>query len=711
MGCSYMYFLNQREVSYKMIHRIHNVSYKIFSLNAVEQDFVHYDSKKPTYHFTHTSTYIKMHQQLIEDIDFTIQSLLNESLLDKNDSMKIQLKEVLQEIEDYQKTFGVLIGMIEKRGTHIYGLEGELMKRKESLQIYKSLIGVEIFESLMQNAKDYFISKDSIYVFKNDYLISELKKNVLKPKGFPINIQEKASLALDDYLKTFKELVIVERSIGYSKETGLLGRLIVHNQKIRKLMSGIEKETVAFNESLKEDLKNILFGVLFICILISLGLSFFFSSMLTKPIRILTAELECVVNSNFTTGFRDIKFSDKDEVGVLSRRFISMVATIQDGMREIKEYSNRIEKQNVALLKSELDFRSTFEQAAVGIAHIDFTGTVLRVNKKLCEILGFSSDKIPHLNASRKFIRDTIEKNGEQYEKLLLNTEEYITLEQQIKHYSGKMIWVYLTCSMKFDKYGIPEYQIWVVQDISERKKAESELMYKNQELDTFCYKVSHDLKGPVASLKGLCSTARMEVKDPVASEYFGQIGLTLSRLNEIICNLIELTKIKEGQIDLTLIDPEILIRNSLAILLKTDCFQKIDFTIDSCAANELFSDSRYLNTIFLNLLENALKYSKKQEDSFIRVTISDHKKGVLVTFEDNGIGIERAFQSKVFDMFFRATDFSKGSGLGLYLVKNAIEKLNGTIDLKSEAGKGTTFFVYLPNLKKKELKVRAKLN
>jgi len=711
MGCCFIYFLNQRELSYRMIHRIHNVSYKVFSLNAVEQDFVHYDSKKPTYHFTHTSTYIKRHQQLIEEIDLTIESLLNESLLSKNEPMKLQLKEVLHEIEDYQKTFGVLVGTIEKRGTHIYGLEGELKKRKESLHKFRSFIGAEILESLLQNEKDYFISKDSLYVFNNEYLIGEAKKDVLQTKEIPKVIAEKVNLALDDYLKTFKDVVSVERSIGYSNEAGLLGRLIVHNQKIRELMAGIENETAVFNESLKDDLKKMLFGVLSICILISLGLSFFFSSVLTKPIRTLTTELERVVKSNFTDGFSGIKFSDKDEVGILSRRFISMVTTIQDGMKEIKEYSNKIEKQNVALLKSELDFRSTFEQAAVGIAHIDFTGTVLRVNKKLCEILGFSADELINLNASRKFIRDTIEMNGEQYGKLLLNTTEYITLEQQIKHRSGKMIWVYLTCSMKFDKYGIPEYQIWVVQDISERKQAESELLYKNQELDTFCYKVSHDLKGPVASLKGLCSTARMEIKDPVAVEYFSQIDLTLIRLNEIIYNLIELTKIKEGQIDLTLIDPEILIRNTLAVLRKTDYFQKVDISIDTYAVNELFSDSRYLNTIFLNLLENALKYSRKQEDSFIRVTIADHKKGVLITFEDNGIGIEREFQAKVFDMFFRATDYSKGSGLGLYLVKNAIEKLNGTIDLKSEAGKGTTFFVYLPNLRKKELKASAEVN
>ncbi|GAL85831.1 sensor histidine kinase [Sporocytophaga myxococcoides] len=625
--------------------------------------------------------------------------------------MKLQLKEVVREIEDYQRTFGVLVKMIEKRGTHIYGLEGELRKRKETLQKYRSFIGAEIFESLMQNEKDYFISKDSLYVFNNEYLISESKKGVMKIKEIPLGIEENVSLALDDYLKTFKDVVLVERSIGYSNEAGLLGRLIVHNQKIRELMTGIENETVVFNESLKDDLKKMLFGILFICILISLGLSFFFSSMLTRPIRTLTTELERVVKSNFTDGFRDIKFSDKDEVGILSRRFISMVTTIQDGMKEIKEYSKKIERQNVALLKSELDFRSTFEQAAVGIAHIDFNGTILRVNKKLCEILDFSSEELLHLNASRKFIRDTIEMNGEQYGKLLLNAAEYITLEQQIKHRSGKMIWVYLTCSMKFDKYGIPEYQIWVVQDISERKKAESELLYKNQELDTFCYKVSHDLKGPVASLKGLCSTARLEIKDPLAVEYFSQIDSTLIRLNEIIYNLIELTKIKEGQVDLTLIEPEILIKNALVILQKTDYMQKIDIAIDTYAVNELFSDYRYLNTIFLNLLENALKYSKNQEDSFIRITIADHKKGILITFEDNGIGIEREFQAKVFDMFFRATDYSKGSGLGLYLVKNAVEKVNGTIDLKSEAGKGTTFFVYLPNLIKNELKATAKLN
>jgi hypothetical protein len=112
------------------------------------------------------------------------------------------------------------------------------------------------------------------------------------------------------------------------------------------------------------------------------------------------------------------------------------------------------------------------------------------------------------------------------------------------------------------------------------------------------------------------------------------------------------------------------------------------------------FSDQYRLSLILNNLISNAIKYSdSSKETSFIHITIKLLPDKVYLTFRDNGIGIEADYIKKVFNMFFRATEKNEGAGLGLYIVKEAVEKLGGSIDLESQTGKGTVFKIQLPNL------------
>jgi signal transduction histidine kinase len=109
-------------------------------------------------------------------------------------------------------------------------------------------------------------------------------------------------------------------------------------------------------------------------------------------------------------------------------------------------------------------------------------------------------------------------------------------------------------------------------------------------------------------------------------------------------------------------------------------------------------TDKTRLQIVFFNLISNAIQYQDKfKPTSYIRISCSRTNNQLLLQIEDNGIGIEQAYQDKVFDMFYRATVNSKGSGLGLYIVKEAVEKLGGTISLRSTHGEGTSFTLSLP--------------
>jgi signal transduction histidine kinase len=117
--------------------------------------------------------------------------------------------------------------------------------------------------------------------------------------------------------------------------------------------------------------------------------------------------------------------------------------------------------------------------------------------------------------------------------------------------------------------------------------------------------------------------------------------------------------------------------------------------------AAPLFSDSYRVGVIFNNLISNAIKYSDPhKEDPFIRIDINVDEKRAVFVVEDNGIGIAREYIARVFDMFFRATTQKDGAGLGLYIVKEAVDKLHGTISIDSEPRVSTRFRIELPNLK-----------
>jgi signal transduction histidine kinase len=112
-----------------------------------------------------------------------------------------------------------------------------------------------------------------------------------------------------------------------------------------------------------------------------------------------------------------------------------------------------------------------------------------------------------------------------------------------------------------------------------------------------------------------------------------------------------------------------------------------------------LFSDKYRISVIFNNLISNAIKYyDPHKEDPTLRITIDVNRERARLEFDDNGIGIDKQYQEKIFNMFFRATQLSEGAGLGLYIVQEAVDKLKGTIKIDSEIRKGTTFTIEIPN-------------
>jgi signal transduction histidine kinase len=239
-----------------------------------------------------------------------------------------------------------------------------------------------------------------------------------------------------------------------------------------------------------------------------------------------------------------------------------------------------------------------------------------------------------------------------------------------------------------------------LVEEMTLRKQIEEQLTSRNKELDTFVYKASHDLKGPLASLIGVTNIARLDLTDPMSVKYMEMITDSAQKLNFTLANLLDVTKIKYIDAEVKEVNFQTLIEQVTAPLQKRMEEEQVILNLSVQQPQSFYSDPFLISTFLYNLLDNSISYKTSNTSAFIAIDIVYNNNHMEITVTDNGQGIEESVQSKVFDMFFRHNVQAKGSGLGLYIVKNCVEKLNGSLSLVSEPATGTTIKITLPNLK-----------
>lgn len=255
---------------------------------------------------------------------------------------------------------------------------------------------------------------------------------------------------------------------------------------------------------------------------------------------------------------------------------------------------------------------------------------------------------------------------------------------------------------------GIPARFI-LSNDITDRRKAElnlerqnKELIKTNSELDRFVYSVSHDLRSPLTSILGLLSFIEDESEEKDTLEHAKMIRNSINRLDEFIKNILSYSRNNRTGLEAEKISIQETVSGILDSLQSVSEAKGINFQIDIQESQPFYTDRLRFNTILENLVSNAIKYHKEEEESdkYIKITGFADQENLQISIADNGIGIAPEYHKKIFDMFFRISGNKDGSGIGLYIVKDTIEILQGSIELNSERDLGTTFIITLKNLK-----------
>lgn len=230
-----------------------------------------------------------------------------------------------------------------------------------------------------------------------------------------------------------------------------------------------------------------------------------------------------------------------------------------------------------------------------------------------------------------------------------------------------------------------------------EIKVKNSNLEKTNAELDRFFYSTSHDLRSPLLSIKGLVNIARNDTCDTKMHHYLDMMNDRTDKLDAFIKDIIDYSKNTRTEIVYEPVNALELVEEVKENFQFLEGAEKIQFQ-NEIAVEKAYTDKTRITIILNNLISNAIKYhNHNRADSWIKIRMEllDDVLGIEVS--DNGSGIAPERQERIFEMFYRGTERSQGSGLGLYIVKETIEKLNGTIRVESVEGDGTTFIIQLP--------------
>ncbi|NCI46566.1 hybrid sensor histidine kinase/response regulator [Sediminibacterium sp. WSJ-3] len=235
-----------------------------------------------------------------------------------------------------------------------------------------------------------------------------------------------------------------------------------------------------------------------------------------------------------------------------------------------------------------------------------------------------------------------------------------------------------------------------------ELKNKIRELERTNDELNRFVYSTSHDLRSPLANILGILNVAKLQSPSEDPTGFYDMIESCVNKMDLFIHKIIEYYKgIRVDNVN-EVVDFHTLVNDSISLCNMQNPQLVFETKVDQTA--EFHSDSFRLSLVLNNLISNAVKYQRSDEERpKVSITVKADKKEALIFIEDNGVGIIEDHLNKIFQIFFRSTDYRNGLGIGLYIVKEALTRIGGDINVNSEFGKGTRFTLKVPNHNEQE--------
>ncbi|MGB6300086.1 MAG: PAS domain S-box protein [Rivularia sp. (in: cyanobacteria)] len=364
------------------------------------------------------------------------------------------------------------------------------------------------------------------------------------------------------------------------------------------------------------------------------------------------------------------------------------------------------------MLDSQELFRLAFNDAAIGMALVATDGRWLKVNRALCEIVGYSEADLLETTFQEITHPDDLEADLGCVRRMLADEIRTYQMEKRYFHSSGHIVWILLSVSLVRDKQEQPLYFISQIQDITPRKQAEArlktllaELKRSNSDLEDFASVVSHDLMSPLHKIQILCEYLEedyTEVLDKEGNDYLKRISQVRSRMQKLIEDLLSFSLVTTKGQPFTKVDLNKIVRGVISDS-QADGLTSVVWEVGELPV--ISADSAQIYQLFQNLLENSLKYRHSEITLVVKIYQTPRSKNknlgsfCEIAIEDNGIGFDEAYLEQIFEPCQRLHNSSEyeGTGLGLAICHRIIERHDGSISARSKVGEGAKFIVTLP--------------
>ncbi|HTH57164.1 MAG TPA: ATP-binding protein [Cyclobacteriaceae bacterium] len=288
-----------------------------------------------------------------------------------------------------------------------------------------------------------------------------------------------------------------------------------------------------------------------------------------------------------------------------------------------------------------------------------------------------------------KIVRDALNCIAETLRTGEQTSFEYeLPLDGEVRYYMARMV--------------VAENQevICFVRDVTDRHLLQvknEELVKINRELDSFVYSASHDLRAPLSSILGLTEIGLRSGKQEDMKSCLTMIKERVQAQDRVIHDIITYARNLRTEIVREKFNLKLLVFEVIDMLLFNEGASKIDFQVHIPDDFEMDADKTRLRTVLSNLLSNAIKYHDQgKKGQFVKIDLEKNSR-LMIHVEDNGQGIPEDQHDKIFRMFYRGSEKSKGSGLGLFISKDTIEKLGGAIEFVSKYREGSRFTISIP--------------
>ncbi|CEQ27841.1 HAMP domain-containing sensor histidine kinase [Paraclostridium sordellii] len=418
---------------------------------------------------------------------------------------------------------------------------------------------------------------------------------------------------------------------------------------------------------------NIYFFIVLISIIVSI-ISIRYAINLRNYLKEFIAVSKKISNKEFHS---KINISAKGELGQLVDNFNYMIDTIDTTIQEV-EYKN-------------LQLKSIVKSISHGILAIDINGNVLLINKEAKNIIKASYvDPIEGKNINNVIKDDKILNEISRFIGSKKTKMKQITNDEEIV-YNIKLDPIYLQSSKN-----VIIGSIINIENVTERVRLE------NMRSD-FVANVTHELKTPLTSISGFVETLRINenIDHKTRDRFLGIIENESDRLKRLIDDILLLSFIEnKDTISYEKINISNLFKEIYELTINYAKSKNIELRYKIENEDIVINSNRdYIKQIFLNLIDNAIKYTP--DGGFVETSVYQNDENIFINIKDNGIGISKEDTSRVFERFYRVDKARSrdvgGTGLGLAIVKHIVKSLNGTIDIKSELNVGTEFIVSIP--------------